>query len=86
MLTNFFTNPSSFWVLANTKPKKIPQGSSTTVYAALLPDVVAGGYYSDCHLETKEVHAMNDDVDMAKKLWDVSVELASKAGVDVGKN
>jgi hypothetical protein len=35
---------------------------------ALLPDVVAGGYNNDCHHETKEVHAMNDDVEAVKKL------------------
>jgi hypothetical protein len=85
MISNIFTNPSALGLLFSTRGKTIPEGSSTSIYAALLPDLVGGGYYSDCKLETKWVHALNDDVAVATKLWDLSVELAGKAGVDVKK-
>ena len=85
MLVNIFRNPSAIFYVASTKYKNTAEGSATSVYTALLPGVVGGGYYCDCQLETKHVHPLNDDVEAAKKLWDVSVELAAKAGVDVTK-
>ena len=69
--------------MSSTKSKNTQQGAATSVYAALSPDIEGGGYYSDCQLEKKWVHHMSDNVELAGKLFNVSVELAQKAGVDV---
>eukprot|EP01041_Mallomonas_annulata_P000405 gene405-737_t len=54
--------------------KNIPQGSATSVLAALDPNVTPGMYYEDCKLSDK-THPKADDMDLAKRLWEAS-ELA----------
>lgn len=51
------------------------QGAQTTIYCALDEGVAKdnGMYYADCAL--KAPHSRANDVEMAKKLWDVSWKL-----------
>ncbi|KAF3649966.1 Short-chain dehydrogenase TIC 32, chloroplastic [Capsicum annuum] len=55
--------------------KNVPQGASTTCYVALNPQVkgVSGEYFSDNNLATPS--AMAKDMDLAKRLWDFSMDL-----------
>jgi len=70
-----------FWAIATSVPKSIEQGSSTTLYAALNPDIVPGEYYSDCHVEKFQVHPKASDDELARKLWDYSEDFVkSKMG------
>ncbi|KAK6935402.1 Short-chain dehydrogenase/reductase SDR [Dillenia turbinata] len=57
--------------------KSIPQGAATTCYVALNPQVkgVSGEYFSDCNIAKPS--SMANDPEMAKKLWDFSMELTS---------
>jgi retinol dehydrogenase-12 len=61
------------------KYKSIPQGTATTMVAALDPEVKAGGYYADCQ-ETngKKLHPKASDKDLAKKLWEVSERMCDE--------
>ena len=61
--------------------KNIPQGSSTSVFAALSPDVVPGAHYADCKEETTCLHSKASDKELIEKLWNFSEDLvASKVG------
>ena len=53
------------------------QGAATTCYVALHPDVkgVSGRYFSDSNLY--ELSEKSKDTELAKKLWDFSVELVT---------
>ncbi|KAM3319978.1 short-chain dehydrogenase TIC 32, chloroplastic [Capsicum chacoense] len=55
--------------------KNVPQGASTTCYVALNPQVkgVSGEYFSDNNLAMPS--AMAKDMDLAKRLWDFSMDL-----------
>ena len=58
------------------KYKTIEQGSSTTVYCALSPDVVKGEYYADCGVERDGYrHGQVSNQATAKRLWEESVKL-----------
>lgn len=51
--------------------KTIPQGSATTLYCAIHPDVKEGGkYYEDCNL-SKAIDYSNNEEEQ-KKLWELS--------------
>jgi len=65
-LFNIFVRPFS---------KNIPQGSATTCYVALHPQVkgVSGEYFSDCNVAKPS--ALAKDEELAKKLWDFSLSL-----------
>jgi NAD(P)-dependent dehydrogenase (short-subunit alcohol dehydrogenase family) len=56
------------------------QGAETIIYLASSPDVadVAGEYFHKCKTTTPSKAAQNDDD--AKRLWDVSVQLAGVGG------
>lgn len=58
--------------------KNVQQGASTTCYVALHPDLrgVSGEYFSDNNIANRSGQAK--DSDLAKKLWDFSLELVSK--------
>ena len=76
MLFSFFRNLSlrTFWhFVFGTKLKSIPQGSATTLFATLSPNIVPGGYYEDCHLSSV-LHAKAEDKNLAKELWEASEE------------
>ncbi|KAM2921464.1 hypothetical protein COP2_043199 [Malus domestica] len=62
-------------VLGRTVLKNVQQGAATTCYAALHPQVkgVTGEYFSDCNLS--KPRPQGQDVEMAKKLWDFSMDL-----------
>ena len=55
--------------------KTVPEGASTTCYAATHPDLaqVSGHYFVDCGATEPGPNALSDK--MATQLWDVSVEL-----------
>jgi len=56
--------------------KTIPQGAATQLYCAYAPDVVGGEYYADCNLTTDQSRLTRNE-EMAKKLWEVSVNLTN---------
>ncbi|KAM3381995.1 short-chain dehydrogenase TIC 32, chloroplastic isoform X2 [Capsicum galapagoense] len=55
--------------------KNVQQGASTTCYVALHPQLrgVSGEYFSDNNLAT--MTALAKDADLAKRLWDFSMDL-----------
>ncbi|KAK1584625.1 hypothetical protein Q3G72_034604 [Acer saccharum] len=55
--------------------KNVQQGAATTCYVALHPQVkgISGEYFSDSNLAKTNAQARN--VDLAKKLWDFSMDL-----------
>ncbi|KAL8053868.1 hypothetical protein ABFX02_05G101300 [Erythranthe guttata] len=55
--------------------KNIPQGAATTCYAALHPQVkgVTGNYFADSNISTQS--SLSLDAELAKKLWDFSLDL-----------
>ncbi|KAK1583264.1 hypothetical protein Q3G72_022322 [Acer saccharum] len=55
--------------------KNLPQGAATTCYVALHPQVkgMSGEYFSDSNLAKTNAQART--VDLAKKLWDFSMDL-----------
>ncbi|KAM1126789.1 hypothetical protein ACFX13_042718 [Malus domestica] len=62
-------------VLGRAVLKNVQQGAATTCYVALHPQVkgVTGEYFSDCNLS--KPRPQGQDVEMAKKLWDFSMDL-----------
>ena len=74
MVISFLRNLTlrALWsFLFEIKMKSIPQGSATTLYATLSPNIVPGGYYEDCGLSQK-LSPKADDKDLAKRLWEAS--------------
>ncbi|XP_049349925.1 short-chain dehydrogenase TIC 32, chloroplastic-like [Solanum verrucosum] len=57
--------------------KNIEQGASTTCYVALHPQVkgVSGEYFSDNNIATNTTTSLAKDSDLAKKLWEFSLDL-----------
>ncbi len=57
--------------------KNPKQGAQTTLYCALAPDVVnhGGEYFAECRVHAKPSTDAVDD-NLAKKLWEVSEQLA----------
>ncbi|KZV36477.1 short-chain dehydrogenase TIC 32, chloroplastic [Dorcoceras hygrometricum] len=55
--------------------KRVPQGASTSCYLALRPEVkgTSGAYFANNHISTPAAQAL--DTNMAKKLWDFSMDL-----------
>lgn len=66
---------SLFSKVAFTFLKNIPQGAATTCYVALHPQVkgVSGEYFADSNISKSGKYV--NDPEMAKKLWDFSLEL-----------
>ncbi|PKI50736.1 hypothetical protein CRG98_028878 [Punica granatum] len=58
--------------------KNVQQGAATTCYAALHPQVrgLTGKYFADCNIA--EASAQANDTEMAKKLWDLSLDLIDR--------
>eukprot|EP01034_Spumella_vulgaris_P023542 gene23542-29766_t len=67
-LKAFDSTTSKLWVPS--PHKTISQGSSTTLLCALDPNITRGGYYSDCQIETVEVHERASDQQLMSKLWE----------------
>ena len=61
--------------------RTIPEGAGAELMCAFHPNIVPGGYYYDGHLETAQVHPTANDPAVAQRLWTVSEELVSKAGL-----
>lgn len=73
-MTSALWNSGNFsWQLLGSK--SIEQGSATSLYCALSPDVVPGEYYSDCKLEKVIVHKKANDSELMRQLWEASVDL-----------
>ncbi|XP_031281114.1 short-chain dehydrogenase TIC 32, chloroplastic-like [Pistacia vera] len=79
IVTNLFRYNGFIRGLCNTVGKfvlkDVKQGAATTCYVALHPQVqgISGEYFSDSNLA--KTTAQGKDMDMAKKLWDFSVNL-----------
>jgi WW domain-containing oxidoreductase len=58
--------------------KAIPQGAATQVYVATSPQLatVSGEYFADCNIASPRADAL--DSATARKLWDVSEQIARK--------
>jgi NAD(P)-dependent dehydrogenase (short-subunit alcohol dehydrogenase family) len=58
--------------------KSVPQGAATEVFAAVHPSVagISGAYFADCNISKPRPDA--DDAALAKRLWQVSEEIAAK--------
>jgi NAD(P)-dependent dehydrogenase (short-subunit alcohol dehydrogenase family) len=63
--------------------KTIPEGTATTLYCALSPDIVPGEYYANSQIETTYVHPKANDIEVAKTLWQVSERLINDAKAKV---
>ena len=48
-------------------------GAMTSLYCALEPGLVSGGYYSDC--QKAWTSKLAQDSDNASKLWDISKDI-----------
>ena len=57
--------------------KTVEQGAATQCYVSVHPDLdgVTGNYFSDCNPEQTSKHGQ--DLEMARRLWNVSEEMAS---------
>jgi len=74
VITRMLSYPRVWRILCGGAANKtIAQGSSTTLVAALAPDVAAGRYYCDCVEEEVAVHPLAYDREHAARLWDVSL-------------
>lgn len=63
--------------------KSPEQGAQTTIYCCVDEDLakVSGRYYSDCAEKTPSAEAQN--VENAKKLWEVSLKMVGLVGYQV---
>ncbi|KAL2610532.1 hypothetical protein R1flu_029105 [Riccia fluitans] len=68
-----------FGCLLKTIPQGKSQGAATTCYVALHENVkgVSGEYFVNCNIAQPSSNARN--AELAKRLWDVSVEMTSKS-------
>lgn len=57
--------------------KKVPAGASTNVLCAVSPDIIKGEFYSDNAVNTALLNEQTDNLEMAKKLFDVSKKLVA---------
>ena len=57
--------------------KSISQGAATQCYVAAHPDAgkISGEYFADCNVAPSSAHGQ--DRDMAKRLWEISEEIAA---------
>ncbi|CAL5209553.1 unnamed protein product [Lathyrus oleraceus] len=82
IVTNLFRHNSAVNGLINVIGKlvlkNVQQGAATTCYVALHPQVkgVSGEYFSDSNVYKTTPHGK--DVDLAKKLWDFSINLVKQ--------
>lgn len=58
--------------------KSLEQGAATQCYVAAHPDAgrISGAYFADCNVASSSDHGK--DMNMAKRLWDVSEEIVAK--------
>jgi len=68
--------PACLYSLLFQRNKSIAEGASTTVVAALSPNVVPAAHYADCQV-SNEVHAKAHDEVFAERLWQISEELVA---------
>jgi retinol dehydrogenase-12 len=80
MLRGCILHPSAGRILISESmsPKTIPQGSATTVVAALLPTIKPGAHYADCQ-ESLQIHPSGFKEDLQKRLWAESEQMIEKA-------
>ena len=77
VVTNIFRHSEIPWDEEGENVKSIAQGAATTCYVATSPELagVNGYYFSDCN--PREPSTLMRDVELAKRLWDISEELVS---------
>lgn len=79
-------SPQKLACLSSQRSKTIPEGVSTTLVAALDPDIVPGGYYYDCKLSQGEgLHPAVHEVELAIKLWEFSESIISKLSKETAR-
>ena len=63
--------------------KTVPQGASTSLYAALAPesDLPAGAYLADCAVAEPNAHCADVEGSTREALWEVSERLIAEAGL-----
>jgi NAD(P)-dependent dehydrogenase (short-subunit alcohol dehydrogenase family) len=78
VVTNIFRHSEIPWEEEGENVKSIAQGAATTCYVATSPELagVNGYYFSDCN--PRESSALMRNVELAKRLWDISEELVSE--------
>lgn len=75
--------PQKLSMISSQRSKSIPEGVSTTLVAALDPEVIPGGYYYDCKFSQGEgLHSTVNDETLAIKLWEFSESLVSDISKD----
>ena len=76
MIGSAFKTKGGLSMTFKERQKSIPEGTSTTLVAALDPDVKPGGYYVDCQ-ETggAKLHPQASNKELGKELWKVSERL-----------
>jgi NAD(P)-dependent dehydrogenase (short-subunit alcohol dehydrogenase family) len=82
--TNIGQGDSSFFIWALTKAillfvhgllaRNVDEGAKTTVFTATDDSIVSGEYYDSCKIG--EAQPQCYDTELAKKLWDLSADLA----------
>lgn len=68
---------TSYQEMSNKKPVNV--GASTNVYCAVSHDIKKGAFYSDNAANTILLNEQADNLDMAKKLWDMSNAMIAHA-------
>jgi hypothetical protein len=68
------TGAQIFYALGSLFMKSIPQGAATQTLCLVREDLVGGGYYADCQLETP---SQEIDGDVATGLWELSERLVA---------
>lgn len=61
--------------------KSIEQGASTIVYCAVVPDLEKGGYYINHQVTTEYLNEQADNIELQKKLWDISMDMTMNSKV-----
>lgn len=47
-------------------------GSATTLICLLDPETISGEFYANCNIKRNELHPKMNDIELAKKLWEMS--------------
>lgn len=71
-IAHHWRSPVKLFAILSPYMKNIPQGSATTLRAALDPDIAPGKWYCDCQETTSYLHPLAFDDATARSLWQVS--------------
>ena len=73
--TNLMRYTTSMRINYNPFAKNIPQGAATSDFCALSDNAVPGEYHADCNVVMTSKHKHFRDLDMGKRLLEVSEAL-----------